>query len=854
MSPIIDGPASALFRAVKFGGPAIDNAGTPAVSERLSTALAHAPQGACVCHGLPFEAEKILIVKENALELGFAAFQADWLVFMHAADLPPIPTNPHGFVSPMKGNSRLNELAAVYVLRYTDGSAAHLEIRMRHQINVWDFAWGDQGLQCVPAHKPFPVRGAQEQTQPNWGRTQTRVDAGEPDAWVSWLWAWQNPHPEKEIAGLRVEPNGVTLIISGLSAGSASENPLRWRTRRKAVLRLPEGLAFQAGLDVDGRLAQIQIDLGQVISAQPRLTYPQDSWETSYDSQLPAVSARDILLEYTSHPDARFHLWNGQALAVTDVETSQTGLPLAPVAPTVRRVLLRVLDRQTRKPVAVKLHLHGQAGEYLAPVDRHRIINDAWFEDNSADTTHNGLHACGYINGETTVDLPVGKVYAEVSKGFEVRPVRRVLEISADTAEVVIELERVLPWREKGWVTADTHVHFLSPITAMLEGAGEGVNVINLLASQWGELMTNVGDFDGCSTWGAPETGGGPEGNGEYLVRVGSENRQHVLGHISLLGYNGRIIAPMTNGGPDESALGDPLDMLLTEWARQCKAQGGLVVLPHFPYPRAEHAASLVEGEIDAVEMTSWGNRYGGINPYSLSDWYRYLNCGYHVPAVGGTDKMRASTAVGTVRTYARIDPRQPFSYAAWMEAVRRGETFVSYGPLLDFAVEGQPAGARIALGRGGATLDVTWQVASVYLPVTRVDLMVNGEIRESGALRREGGAGSWRVKVDHSAWLALLVRGGQTDQAEMIAAHSSAVMVQAEGSELLAAADAVTILEQIEGALAYMDTLGTRASERAYQRMLLVLTSAQRRLHNRLHQQGVFHGHPGPHDHHTGA
>ena len=102
----------------------------------------------------------------------------------------------------------------------------------------------------------------------------------------------------------------------------------------------------------------------------------------------------------------------------------------------------------------------------------------------------------------------------------------------------------------EGWVTADTHVHFLSPSTARLEGAAEGVNVINLLASQWGELMTNVGDFDGKTTFGSREAGG----DGEWLVRVGTENRQHVLGHISLLGYGGEIIAPMCAGGVDEAA------------------------------------------------------------------------------------------------------------------------------------------------------------------------------------------------------------------------------------------------------------------------------------------------------------
>ncbi len=192
-------------------------------------------------------------------------------------------------------------------------------------------------------------------------------------------------------------------------------------------------------------------------------------------------------------------------------------------------------SRDSGKPVAVKLHVHGEAGEYLAPVDRHRILNPAWFEDYSVDFAHRGRSThCTYIPGETTIDLPLGKVYIEVSKGFEIRPVRKVVEVTAETrARSTIEIEQVLPWRERGWVTADTHVHFLSPMSALLEGAGEGVNVVNLLASQWGELMTNVGDFDGQNTWGSREAGG----DGEYLVRVGTENRQHVLGHISLLGY-----------------------------------------------------------------------------------------------------------------------------------------------------------------------------------------------------------------------------------------------------------------------------------------------------------------------------
>jgi hypothetical protein len=418
---------------------------------------------------------------------------------------------------------------------------------------------------------------------------------------------------------------------------------------------------------------------------------------------------------------------------------------------------------------------------------------------------------------------------------------RSVYSVGPDTEEITVEVEKVLPWREKGWVTGDTHVHFLSPISALLEGSAEGVNLVNLLASQWGELMTNVGDFDGKTTWGSPEAGG----DGEYLVRVGTENRQHILGHISLLGYSGPIIAPMTTGGPDEAALGDPIEILLTEWARQCKKQGGLVVLPHFPNPRAEHAASVVQGVIDAVELgTSWTDLYSGIDPYSLSDWYRYLNCGYRVAAVGGTDKMSASMPLGAVRTYAHIGADQPFTLEAWMDAVRRAETFVSYGPLLEFAVDGRRMGSRIALPPGGGSLDVTWQVASVTVPLSRVELVVNGEIRESRAVAPWEAAGSWRVRMEKSGWLALLVRGHYEDRPEIVAAHSSPVTVDVEGTELLAAADAVTILEQIEGALAYLDTVGTRKDDRAYKRMRLELVSAHRALHNRMHQAGHYHEH----------
>jgi len=39
----------------------------------------------------------------------------------------------------------------------------------------------------------------------------------------------------------------------------------------------------------------------------------------------------------------------------------------------------------------------------------------------------------------------------------------------------------------------------------------------------------------------------------------------------------------------------------------------------------------------------------------------------------------------------------------------RAGHTFVTYGPLIDFTVEGKEMGSRIEIPKGGATLQMVW-------------------------------------------------------------------------------------------------------------------------------------------------
>lgn len=847
---LYDGPSSPLFDPLDITGNLdISKIGSSVVSEEMAKAAKSAPTGNSVAWGIPFNINKqIIYLKNEPFIINIKPHSGTWIIFMHTSDKQDLNKSADGFFEkPFRGIGMLNDDIARYVVIYEDDKEVGLPIRQRYHIGMFQQWWGENCIESVAHQKPGPVGFHQKMTNDEWGRIQTRVGMNDRGTWINWLWAWENPNPEKKIKGFRFEPlNKSPLILSAITIGNVRSNPLRWDSRQKAVLSLAEGSVFNPVTDGKGLLDDIQIDLGQVISAVPGLNYPDPDWTQSYNNKIPGNSKDEIIVEYTAHPEAMFHLSNLEPIPVSDLLNRENNRLIRAVKPAKQKVKIRIVEKGSGKIIPVKFHVHGESGEYLAPVDRHRQPNNEWFEDYSVDFVHQGTHNCTYITGETLINLPHGKVFIEISKGFEIAPVRKVVEIFPETEVITIEIEKALYWREKGWVTADTHVHFLSPGSAMLEGSAEGVNIVNLLASQWGELMTNVGDFDGKTTYGSKISGG----DGEYLVRVGTENRQHVMGHISLLGYQGNIIAPMTTGGPDESALGDPVEILLTEWAMQCKKQDGIVILPHFPNPRLENAAAIISGGVDGVEMTSWGNLYEGIDPYSLTDWYRYLNCGYFVAAVGGTDKMSAGTAVGTIRTYAKLPENREFTYDEWKESIRQGRTFVTYGPLVEFLVDGKPAGSQIEMSSNGGTVNITWEAASVTMPMSRVELIVNGEVKESVSVSNWKGNGSWRLKVSKSSWVALLIRGHYPDKPEIIAAHTSPVMIKVKNSQMLAAADGLTILDQIEGAMAYLDTIGTRAEDKAFKRMKLVLTSAHRTIHNRMHEMGYFHPHTPVNDH----
>ncbi len=211
MTAIVDGPASALFFPLSLQSEhsaSLDHLVELGLSQPMAAALAAAPRGAGVSWGIPFEIKDVIVIKDQPLSLSLPPLTARWLVFLHTSDVRPLPAGPGGIISPMRGEGQLAEHAANYVFLYADGSEERAPIRRRYQVGPFQRGWGENCFECVPQHKPAPQHAHHEQDgEPYWGNTQTRVlawtDSG---PWMNWLWAWENPHPEKNITGLRFEP------------------------------------------------------------------------------------------------------------------------------------------------------------------------------------------------------------------------------------------------------------------------------------------------------------------------------------------------------------------------------------------------------------------------------------------------------------------------------------------------------------------------------------------------------------------------------------------------------------------------------------------------------------------------
>lgn len=739
---------------------------------------------------------------------------------------------------------QVGQSLAEIVLTYEDGSQELLPFRRRFE--VYSPQGNTLSFRALPPYKDTHLNLTDSlKSGLDWGFLQTSLHDGSgppaPDGGPArpfWISALANPQPAKTIKSLLLRSTSDDRVaFCGLTLFHGRENPLRTRRLTLYRLTLPEATAenrAQWKLDVDLGVVGRTYVLPE-FKPEEWLASPRKGWG---EGESAVSGAHHLYAEVMASPDATLTLLNkktgdayefelGNVAPGEELEARRSGARIEILQTEKVWLQGKVLDSASRQPTPVRISFRSPQERYLPPYGHRTEINIGWFEDYGADVQVLD-NSFAYVDGTFLVELPVGEVFVEIVKGFEYEPVRQKLQIQPGQRELALEIGRRLDLRTRGWVTADVHVHFLSPTTAVLSGQAEGLNVVNLLAAQWGDLFTNFSDL-GQSPLTSRDK--------ETVVWVGTENRQHLLGHLGLLGSKGAPVLPMSAAGANESYIGDPLWTSMAEWADTCRQRDGVVVGVHFPWPNGEPAADIVMGKLDAVELYPGGSSFSKL---CFLDWYRYLNCGYRLAAAGGTDKMWANMPVGANRTYAYIG-QEEFTYDAWAKAVRRGNTFSTTGPLLLFQVDGHVPGEEIKLGAGGGTVEVQVEAKS-FIPFHRVEVVLNRRVvcsREDDSGTRQMTLNE-KVAVPGPGWLAARCAsklGPASSWGLAIQAHTSAVYVTVPGQELFSPAAAYYMLNLIEGSRTWVDELATRPEPERIARILDFLRQAREHLERRLRQ-----------------
>jgi hypothetical protein len=475
----------------------------------------------------------------------------------------------------------------------------------------------------------------------------------------------------------------------------------------------------------------------------------------------------------------------------------------------------------TGKPTPARLRITDGGGAYHAPLGRQAHFLSGAGQDVGGQVLLEGK-AFAYVDGVCEVKLPAGPLTVAIDKGVEYLPVRRQLNLNAGQIALRFTIDRWTDDRPAGWFAGDTHAVAMSPHAALLEGAAEGLSVVQLLAHECPPeadrpaAVSNLLAFSGVeAALRSPEC----------FVAVNTRNTHPILGSVSLLNCH-RPIFPLRFGRPGE------LDhWSVSDWCDQCHRKQGLVVWPDLPrltdeHPQGEALAALILGKIDAFEI----GPASGLDGAAMRLWYRLLDCGLRPVLVGGSGKDSNAIPLGAVRTYARLPPGEEPSPAAWIEAVRGGCTFVTNGPLISLDVAGREPGNAVSI-EPGQRLAIHAQTRSAA-PLDCLEVLAGGAVIASATA--SGDRRSITVEADlecaKSAWIVARCRGEGSRFA-----HTNAVFVEVPGRALQPGSETTApLLAILDRTGAWVQQDAVVETDRQRQHLLDVLESARRALTSR--------------------
>ena len=330
-----------------------------------------------------------------------------------------------------------------------------------------------------------------------------------------------------------------------------------------------------------------------------------------------------------------------------------------------------------------------------------------------------------YVDSAATFKVLAGSLHLTLGRGFETMPFDGWFTVLGDTT-LTVTLFPFTDLRPLGWYGGEMHSHSahppmdypaLTPARSRMVQNAEAISVLHVL------------DQDRFFT-GAPHALSDSLG----ILYYSYESRNQTYGHAVMAG----LTAPSYPVCCLDPAPPFPM---LTDLHRSIAGTGAMMILGHphttdnFYYDSDWPGAGLgrelpvlaATGEMDALDVMSASNHPNA----DWIEWYDLLSSGLAVVPSAGSDAVLNryfAPPPGGFRVYARLEPGQPFGYAAWLNALRAGRTFVTSYPLVpEFSVGGKVPGET--LETEGATLTVPVHLrAECAIGLTRVAVMADGE------------------------------------------------------------------------------------------------------------------------------
>jgi len=246
------------------------------------------------------------------------------------------------------------------------------------------------------------------------------------------------------------------LAICGLTLFHGRQNPFRYERLYLYRIRLPETSAD------DLERWNVSVDLGVVARTYFLKDFDAYRWLSASVKGLGEQNQRQrdrryLYTEVTASPDTTLSLLDVKAAKRYEFDLGRLvpgkELDARPVGARVevietQKVWLRgqVVDSATGRPTPVRIALRSKDGRYIPPYGHRAEINDAWFQDYGADLKLMDA-SFAYVDGSFQVELPVGEIYVEMTKGFEYEPVRKKLDVRSNQTKLDFEISRItLTW------------------------------------------------------------------------------------------------------------------------------------------------------------------------------------------------------------------------------------------------------------------------------------------------------------------------------------------------------------------------------------------------------------------------